>query len=197
MTEQTLAQKWAERIEKLELSKIDPLRPVTSNDIQYLLKRYPYLQILNSDTLCNIEPELKLIPAQSGWSIHDYGDMIIASSGESLYGGSDDKKFLESLLNPDKDDDSDGDTVFLPGKGTIVKQMVDTAFEIINIAIEKGWVHIDIIAGTELMRWAAWFEAQEKEVEIFGFDPKEEDETKRKRIMNMLSTEKVSLQPKI
>ena len=75
----------------------------------------------------------------------------------------------------------EGGTMVNPGKGTIVKQMFDTATEMVKIAIKK-WPGIEIIDGTNLMKWAAWLAAKEKNYTLEGFDPEEEDIKKYERV---------------
>ena len=82
-----------------------------------------------------------------------------------------------------EEEGGEGGAIIEPGKGTIIKQMVDTAFAMVDLAIAKKWTGIEIIDGTELMKWAAWAAAFEKQFLVEGFTEKEEDKKKHERVI--------------
>jgi hypothetical protein len=71
---------------------------------------------------------------------------------------------------------------FPEGQGTVVNQTVNVAEEMIRLAKEKNWPGINIIAGTDLMKWAAWMTAQDLDLSVEGFTPGEQGLAKRLRV---------------
>ena len=146
----------------------------------------------------------EFIPCEAtGWVIHDYGDAMSSSTGEELFDGWDDKALLADLLGEEKEGEEGGEVgaihelpLLYTGKGTIIKQMINTAFAMVDLAIQKNWAGIDIIDGTELMQWGIWAAAEEKNVKVFGFESDEEDEKRRRRISSKVLAERPAvLQP--
>lgn len=157
---------------KLLLPKVKWGRPITHEDIAYLLAHCPFLQIVNvnageSDSL----PKPRLIRARSGWIIHYYGDAMSSSPGEWLLGGGD----FRMLLG----DQAQNTAIINPGKGTIHKQAFDTAQEMIELVKQYGWPGIRIVDGHPSMRWAAWMKATDEEMSLTGYAPTPEEEEKR------------------
>lgn len=166
---------WGKRERGLPDTMIDWTGPVRHEDVQYLLSRYPFLQIINTDAHFpegGVEP--KFIKADSGWVIHDYGDAMSASPGDLLYGNYSEKEGEEG---------GEGSG----GKGTIIKQAYLTAQEMIAIAIQKQWQGINIIDGSPLMKWAAWMAAEDQEFGYSGYEPSDEDHKKRARVRKYIA----------
>lgn len=176
---------WGKRAKGLPVPKIDWSGPLKHEDILYLINRYPFLQIISTEPSFKVDIEPKFIKANSGWLIHDYGDAMSSSPGELLYGNySIPLKTLQKKAEEDEGGES-GAGEF--GKGTILNQAFLTAQEMIAIAIEKGWPGIDLVDGTELMKWAAWMAAEDKNLTLSGFEPTQEDKEKRARIRKYLA----------
>lgn len=187
LTESFFQDVWGKR-ERGLLSTIDWSRPIKDSDVEFLLKQYPFLQIISTDPALPEELSVKLLPAKSGWVIHDYGDVLCASPGELMYGDYRDKK---------EEDESGGagSSSLTAGKGTIVNQAFLTAQEMIEIAIERGWPSAEIIDGTHLMQWAAWMAAENHEYSLSGFEPSRADKAKRARIQKFVSEITVGPKP--
>ncbi len=152
-------------------------RPVTEQDIAYLLHHYPYLQILNdrADFAEQIEPQF--VRSDSGWLIHDYVEALSSSPGEFLFSHAD------SFAAFAKDEDDDGGSGGVnPGKGTIINQAYITATQMVQIALERGWMVLRIVAGHPVMRWAAWMVADKAGVTVVGYEPSKKDYAKRERV---------------
>jgi len=184
MAKESLKSVWERRIAGLDLKEANIFRPITHGDVEYLCNKYPFLQMVNIEAKFEGEITPKFITSQSGWTIHDYGDAMSASPGEFLFGGGDYKAFLDEILKEEikeGEQGGEGGAMVNPGKGTIVKQMFDTATEMVKIAIKK-WPGIEIIDGTYLMKWVAWLAAKEKNYPLEGFDPDEEDIKKYERV---------------
>ncbi|MCK4609192.1 MAG: hypothetical protein KAT71_06910 [Gammaproteobacteria bacterium] len=196
MVESSLKNLWGQRIAGLDLQEDMVFRPVTHSDIAYLQQKFPFLQMINGNAWFEDEIIPKFITAEkSGWVVHDYGDAMSVSPGQFLYTGWDDKALLTDLTKESattEDDDDEGgdeggsssgtDEPLYTGKGSIIKQMFDTAQAMVDFAIQKGWEGIEIIDGTHTMQWAAWVAAQEKDFLLDGFEPDEEDEKRARRI---------------
>lgn len=153
-------------------------RPVAHNDVEYLLNRMPFLQIANFGTpLPDPEQNPEFIKAPSGWMIHHYGNAMSSSPGELLLWGGDFR--ISAILKEWQEGGHKGQG----GKGTVVKQAVDTVQEMVRLAKKFGWGGILIYDGHWLMRWAAWFHAAEAGILTQGYipDPKEEQKYARLR----------------
>ena len=154
--------------------------PMTHENILHLLDLCPYLQIVNSESNSNMTPLPKLIEAQSGWIIYDYGDAMCASPGDLLFSDNlPDPPFLYGLGTKagGAEDDESG-----TGRGTILKQSVDTAAEMIFLAIQRAWGGATIVEGHPRMKWAAWIMAGDHEYNLSGYEPSAEDVERRKRL---------------
>lgn len=167
---------WGKREKGLPISRIDWNGPIKHEDVLYLLTRYPFLQIISTDPNFTADMEPKFITAQSGWTIHDYGDAMSTSLGPLLFGN-----------NNEDDEGGSGSTELNAGKGTVINQAVLAAQEMIALAIQKGWPGVEIIAGSSLMQWAAWMMAEDNKFTLVGFEPTAKDKQKRERIRQIIS----------
>jgi hypothetical protein len=175
---------WENRSVGIETMPLDFISPET---LAYLRECYPYLQVISMQAKFeeSVIPQFK--KSSCGWVIHDYGQAMSSSSGHYLHGE----------RNPDLI--KKGETQNQEGDGTLVLQTVDTAKAMVALAIEKGWPGIEIISGTELMQWAAWLAAQDKNYPLVGYTPTTEEEKKLERIRRIRSeremAEKRAMQP--
>jgi hypothetical protein len=162
--EQLLKELWENRAAGISSPALQWEQLLTPSALSYLKQRYPFLQIMNSEATF----EDTVVPAfkqtTSGWVIHDYGQAMSASRGEKLY-------------NANDNEEGGGD-----GTGTLTRQTIDTAQAMIALAIEKGWAGVEIVAGSELMQFAAWMAAQDKGFALTGYKPTAQDQKKRERI---------------
>jgi hypothetical protein len=151
---------------------------INAHDVLYLLNRCPYLQIVDTKvSVTEPEEEPRIILAESGWNIYDYGNALSTSPGLLLFAGGNFKIPVE-----DDDDSGDGGGIVNPGKGTIFNQAFTTALEMIRIADERLWEGLLIVDGHPLMQWAAWAEAYDRGFVVEGYTPTEKDYAKRQRI---------------
>lgn len=205
---------WGKRAKGLQIPVVDIFATVTSENIEYLLNLYPFLQMIS--TTASFEGEIipRFITAKSGWCIHDYGEAMSSSLGTMLYTAGEYRelpKTLENFFTPnqtlfdqknnkitqpitthakDDDDDDGGDEgggtgKNKPGHGTIIKQAYDTALEMVQIAQGKNWPGVQIIAGTPVMQWATWLAAKEKNMEVRGYSADKIAEDKRQRLKTL------------
>lgn len=143
-------------------------RPVTPEEIAYLLSRMPFLQITSLDMALDDLTPPTFITAKTGWIIHDYTFALCSSPGKLLWG------------NPD--DDGDSGAGELTRQGTIINQAQLTATEMIAIATERGWPAVNIIDGNPLMKFVAWDACQTNGIKSIGFEPTDSDLKKQKRL---------------
>ena len=175
-----LGEVWSRRAQGLPPIS-DVLGAIKPEDVQYLCDHfYPYLQIISAEADLENIVEPIFITADSDWIIHDYGIALSSSPGQYLFGNYWAREEGES-------GEGGGETVLLPGKGTIVWQQVQTAYNMVAIAQEKGWTGIELVDGTPKMKWAAWMAAQDLGLELSGYDPSEQDQARRKRIQKLLA----------
>jgi hypothetical protein len=144
-------------------------RPISSSDIEYLRSRCPYIQILNMEATFENYKKVRFISAKSGWTIQDLDDGLCTSIGPYLFGGAD----SPSIENADSKDSTQLQHFVNKGKGTLVKQAVDTAEEMALIAKTRWKGGIEIIGGSELMKRALWIFAQIHQVKLIGYEPDE------------------------
>jgi len=168
------------------LKKIDWTRPISKTDIQYILDRWPFLEIKNPyATEENDESEnedVEFFTAMSGWLIHDYGHMIASSPGIFLFGGG---YYYIDWGNDDEGSDAGPLThrgVVNPKKGTIINQMFLTGVDMINLALYRKWKAVEIVGGHPRMKWAAWFQAQTHKLKVIGYSPSEKEIKKAQRL---------------
>ena len=183
---------WGKRASGIDITNIDWSRPISHQDVQFLLNHYPFLQILSLNPKFDPNHQIQLIRSESGWTIQDYGCAHSSSPGEFLFGGG---YWIHTGWNlpAKKEEDEGGDggdanPIINSGKGTIVKQAFDTATEMVEIAVQKGWPGIELINGNELMKWAAWMRAEDYELKVKGFSPSEQHRQKRERVKRELDS---------
>jgi hypothetical protein len=204
--ETVLASLWGRREAGIKLPADANLgRSVTRDDIEYLCNyHYPYLQIMNTEADFDepVMPEFFIL--SSGWILMDYGDAMCSSySTNYCFANTQGKNKPESLpISEDSDeknsDESAADTSDEgsvggegggegsnggdggEGGGTITKQQFDTVLALIKEAKKKGWAAIEVVAGTSLMQFYAWFIAKELGIDLYGFIPTEAQERRAK-----------------
>ena len=165
--------------------KIDWSRPISELDIQYILDRWPFLEIKNpdiDDTTDDEQKPVEFFTAMSGWLIHDYGDVIASSPGVFLFGG--------GYYYVDWGDDDEGSDeipfttrgIVNPKKGTIINQMFLSGVDMVNLAIHRKWKTIQIVGGHPRMKWAAWIQATHYKLKVFGYQPSEQEIKKAARL---------------
>lgn len=155
---------WGRRTLDLPVELLDITRAVTPEDIAFLTNRSVYIQVINSKAVLSGMTEPVLVTTEEGWTIHDYGEAMSVSPGESLFESED-------------------------GKGTVVNQAVGVAQRMVALAIEKGWAGIEMIAGVRLIQWAVWNAAQDQQLEVFGFEPTAEEKNRRDRIKTLIKAD--------
>lgn len=166
---------WKETLQRLGIGEIDLLR-FTTQDVLYLAKRMQFLQVVESTGTKEAFDEPQLLTADSGWTIHHYGDAMCTSPGRFLYGG--------GYFRFTDEDDDEGGGVVNPGKGTIIKQSFDSACHMIRLAKEFGWGGVLIVDGHPDMQRAAWVEAVRIGMRLEGYEPNVEAEKRRRRIVS-------------
>jgi len=153
-------------------------RPITEDDVYFLLGKYPYLELGDIKSGDHPTPErpAEHRRAKNGWIIHDHGNILRAAQSElasyKVYGT---VISIPPAAREDEDEDEGGEGVGeLTGHGTIVQQFVDTANEMIALA-EKRWAGGIVLGGYYAMQRAAWIEAQQRSFTLDGFDATPED----------------------
>lgn len=179
---------WGQRDQGLLVENIT--RPISPSDVEYLRSRCPYIQILNIDATFEHYTSVHFIRAKSGWTIQDLDDGLCTSVGSFMFGGSD-SPTIEGFEN--KDPDLLEEFINL-GKGTVVKQTFDTAYEMVDLIKTRWKGGIEIIAGSDLMKWALWVAAEEAKLKLIGYEASEKDKEKRVRL-NRLEAQR-ALTPK-
>lgn len=167
---------WGEqkKEERLELP-VQLWSPITHEDVEYVCNYfYPFLRLANVSGNAggsSLNPSFILLP--NNWVVYDYINSLCTAVPhfyrKDIHGVSQEKQ--EKITET-------GDET--GGEGTIVKQQFDAAFEIMNIAKERGWTAVQIIDGTQLIKFYAWIAAQELGISLEGFMP---TDAERKRYL--------------
>jgi hypothetical protein len=174
---------WGRKLAGIDLAS-DVFRPFKQSDVEYLINKYPFIQVVNTTGLFE-DVKLEFITAQSGWKIFYYGDALATSPGEFLFGGGDYTELLRQVLLTEEETSKGGESsggMVNPGKGTIFNQIFDTASDIVSLIMKYGWGGIEIVDGTAFMKAALWAVAKASDVYIEGYTPTEEDEKRLKRL---------------
>ncbi len=171
----------------------DAARPVSSQEIQYLINRYPFLRVLDAQTDFNeieVLPSPRLVKADTGWLMQDFGFYICSSPGELLYGN---YAWAESK----EGEEGEGASELNPGRGTLIKQAFDTAADMVALGKSHGWETLYILEGTELMEWAAWVIGEELGLKVEGYEPSRLDEEKKARLKRSRQLDEMSVRMKL
>lgn len=179
---------WGKRAEGIVAPNIDINRPITASDVAYIASRCPYIQILNIDATFENYTKVHFITAKSGWTIQDLDDGLCTSVGPFLFGGSD-----EPLFFNDNNADETRKKFVNAGKGTVINQAFETAQEMVELIHSRWKGGIEIIAGSDLMKWALWVAAMDRKMKLIGFEAKEEDEKKRARLNRLKIQHNISV----
>jgi hypothetical protein len=166
-------------LQDLGMDSVDWQRRISASDVLYLLDQCPFLQIMDTGLQMTSElPPLQLITAKSGWKIHDYGNAMSSSPGESIYGK---PRLRRTRLDQGEDKGGEGGEGG-SGVGTLVNQAVITAVEMVEIAQQHGWAGVQLIDGHPLMAWAAWMQTLDSGMELEGYEPTAKDYAKLRRV---------------
>ena len=141
---------WSERDLGVDTFAAKNFDSVSGADIEYYSNfSYPFVQLVNANTVFGEELPLNFITASTGWVIHDYGEAISASAPYSV----DMKENITSVLDQAK-----------------------TAEEIAKIINAKGWTSVEVIAGTESMKRLIYMEGKKAKFDLIGYTPTANDE---------------------
>lgn len=175
-TPDNLDQIMQDAAKKLDLD-IDILRSVSAKELLYLIDHCPFLQITDTAMKSISDEPVKIITAESGWDIHDYGDAMSSSPGRFLFGGGDYR-----ILSKEDEEGGEGGSVLNAGKGTIYKQAFDTAVQMVEVALQNGWQGVHVVDGHPNMIRAAWITADRLGMVLEGHEPTQEDIVVRDRL---------------
>lgn len=181
---------------------------ITKDDVEAYINRHPFLQLLNLDPTFEDFDKVTLLESSGGWTVQDFGDALSTSQGELFFDDfglitlfedahetrqqnqsgavSDDEYGDEDagdIFGEDEQGEGSGgwddaESDLRPGSGTVVKQAVDTANEMVDL-IKERWKGLHIVAGAEIMKWAAWKAARGYGMEVYGYEPTNEARKRR------------------
>lgn len=179
---------WGNRTQGIELPPSNIFSAINEDIISYLLNSYPFLQIVSTNALFLDEVVPNFIKAKNGWIIHDYGEAMSASSC-NLYSSADYYSLSSFINGLDNSKDGEGGesgegtaTLKPEGNGTLIKQAYDTATEMVELCLQKGWPGIKIIAGSPVMQWATWKTAEDYGMEVLGFTADKQAVNRKNRL---------------
>jgi len=127
--------------------------------IKYLCNyRYPYLQIINPESVESEGFSLNIINATSGGMIIDYGIAVSVSLQNNV----------------------------TSSKKTSTEIQVATVSEIANLIATKEWNVVELISGSDLMKRLLWTESQRYSFTLRGYEPTEEDSVFLNRLKSLI-----------
>lgn len=171
---------WSKRSEGLPVVGFDLTREITPKELDYMQQKFAFVQILNPHATGEYS-NIRFIKADSGWVIFDYSNAMSASPGEML--------FTDEAYRATEEGDFER---ICTGKGSRIKQIIDTASEMVMIAQQNNWSTVHIVDGHELMKWAIWKAAQDLQqqglqLEVTGYEPPDKRKKKYQRILEIVS----------
>ncbi len=140
------------------LTKQALTRPISSAELEYMLRNYAYLEIGDASVIEQAlidRDAVRFLKSSSGWTIHDHGSLLRASPGRMFY-----RSHLEDS----------GEL----GHGTVVQQFVDTARDMLTVA-QARWLGARILGGYRPMQFAAYLIAQASHYVIEGIELAQEE----------------------
>ena len=161
------------------------LREVSPEEIKIIQESRPFLEVVSwrrpegaeADILETLTapgggsgaPSFVTCP-ESGWQIQYWignesqPSLMSSAPGDIIYGGRTDS-----------------------GQGTFINQAFMTALAMLKLAKMQNWPGIQMIGGSDIMRWAAWAIADHNGMASFGYTPGPEDKAKQDRIEAILN----------
>lgn len=140
-------------------------RELTIFEFQYLLSRFPYIELANTVNNSRID-SLKQAPeprqTQSGWLLYDKDDYLLAGPGRLRLGG------YNGALAEGEDDEDSG------GGGTLLWQGIRTVQELMALANAR-WEGLMILGGHYPLQRYAWMVALDSGLAVEGFQPMVDD----------------------
>ncbi len=139
-------------------------RPISADDIDYLLSRHPYLTIIDPHQAGYTgRTERVTGRLNSGWLIHDEGSYIALTPGTLRYG------VHQADLEQSAADEGEG------GIGTLEGQAMQSVWELIDI-VRFRWDAVQIIDGNHLTQRNFWIVAKALGVPLSGYAANETDD---------------------
>jgi hypothetical protein len=175
---------WGKRAQGLPVPELDLKRAISTQEIDNILLRYAFAQIINPEAVGEEFNEIRFIRSRSGWLILHYGNAMTTSPGNNLF---DHGTYITA-------EDGSLERV-CSGTGTINMKIINAAEDMIGIAKEEGWPVIHIVNGHPLMSWGIWKAAKELNLLVTGYVPSKDEEVKFERIQRLCSKTLV-IQPK-
>lgn len=144
--------------------------PITPENVEYLLRQWAYLEITDSTAdaadSTSQKHSVQFIPLESGWIVHDLGNILRASPGHLMFG--------PYWATSDDEEGGNGGRILAKGKGTIVQQYVETAWAMVEIA-QQRWSVARIAGGYRPMQLAAFMYADSHDYLLDGFSPSRQE----------------------
>ena len=142
-------------------------RELTFAEFEYLLARYPFLDIAESSDEPLDADVLEKHTTPNGWIVHDYGSRIITGPGRLSFG-----RFSTS----NDDDDEEG------GAGSLWWQGIETVEAIFGL-ISARWDSLTINGGSYALQRCSWMMGLDNGLSVEGYAPTEEDKMRRDRVI--------------
>lgn len=178
---------WVQRSLGVDLSK--NRLSFTSVDVEYLCDNcYPFVQLVNANAVFTEETSINFITTPKGWVIHDYGEAISVARPHEVVA----KKDLTDTTKEHSNFCIDG------SKGGQMAAINEVA----ALIATKGWIAIDVIAGTKMMQRLLWIESKRYGFGLNGYIPGESDEKCYERLLKhtkangVIWEKQVALKPK-
>ncbi|CAL7959437.1 conserved hypothetical protein [Gammaproteobacteria bacterium] len=166
---------WSERDLGVDAATDQIFDVVSEADVEYCRNYfYPFIQLVNTNAVFDEELPLTFVKASTGWVIHDYGEAISTSAPYLA----EQQKTASSILDQAK-----------------------TIEEIGKLIATKGWISVEAIAGTQMMKRFVWIEAKRSKFDLVGYVPSASDEkcydrlAKRAKDMGLIWEHPIKIKP--
>lgn len=169
---------------KVDLEEEILRRFIAAEELDHLLRQHAYLVISDPDVEEPGQKPATLIKADSGWMIHDHGDLLRASSGKHAFGER-------------KEDEDDGGEGSSKPEGSIVGQYIATAEQMIHLACLRWPQAAKVIEGYHGMQFAAFVAALERNYYLENFIPNAEQAEAYKRLCDAKGVKPRDVKPRI
>lgn len=152
-------------------------RDLHEQEIEALLARYHFLQIVNGKAEYSKMTSGSVFTADTGWEVHDFTEAMSTSPGDLILQHNTLAFDAEgNVIEEDEEGSTTGDEdPTKRGKGTLFLQAYLTAQQLVKQAAERGWGGVIIANGDPYMQRSAWMACEDNGLAYGGFKPSDED----------------------
>ncbi len=145
---------WSQRDLGVDLSTAEVSGLASNGNVEYICDHsYPFIQLVDSNAVFSEGQTLNFLTTPNGWVIHDYGEAISVSAPHTAKQQANEQVIKSNTMD-----------------------QATTAEELAKLIAKKGWVSVEIIAGTKMLKRFLWIESKKYKFELAGYDSGASDE---------------------